>query len=302
MSKDGRFLYPTDAESRKFYLNLHSSSLIIHRIVAKKFEIRNSTAEFLTFIAEGQENGIQVLYKGETIWATQKAMAELFGVDRTVITKHLKNIFDSSELQQDSVCAKFAHTAEDGKTYNTTFYNLDAIISVGYRVNSVRATQFRQWCTFVLRQFAIRGYIIDKKRMRTSDPCFSCFVPFKGGQWLPLNVLFCKNSNKNRQKHLGKQKYRPQRYAALQEIPNGVFRQMMNLPESFPIKSKIFQGKCARFSGKNQNVIGNGESPIRMRRKTAPKVFEKPSNVLHETMEGFAKCSMSFHAIVAELF
>ena len=108
--------------------------------MAKNFEIRNSTAEFLTFIAEGKESGIQVLYKDETIWATQKAMAELFGVDRTVITRHLKNIFDSSELQQHSVCAKFAHTAGDGKTYNTAFYNLDAIISVGYRVNSVRAT------------------------------------------------------------------------------------------------------------------------------------------------------------------
>ena len=137
--------------------------------MAKKFEIRNSTAEFLTFIAEGKENGIQVLYKDETIWTTQKAMAELFGVDRTVITKHLKNIFDCSELQQNSVCAKFAHTAEDGKTYNTTFYNLDAIISVGYRVNSIRATQFRQWATYVLRQFAIRGYVIDKKRMENGS-------------------------------------------------------------------------------------------------------------------------------------
>lgn len=137
--------------------------------MAKNFEIRNSTAEFLTFIAEGKENGIQVLYKDETIWATQKAMAELFGVDRTVITKHLKNIFESLELEQESVCAKFAHTAEDGKTYNTAFYNLDAIISVGYRVNSIRATQFRQWCTYVLRQFAIRGYVIDKKRMENGS-------------------------------------------------------------------------------------------------------------------------------------
>lgn len=137
--------------------------------MAKKFEIRNSTAEFLTFIAEGKEDGVQVAYRDETIWATQKAMAQLFDVDRTVISKHLKNIFESSELQQDSVCAKFAHTAEDGKTYNTQFYNLDAIISVGYRVNSTRATQFRQWCTFVLRQFAIRGYVIDKKRMENGS-------------------------------------------------------------------------------------------------------------------------------------
>ena len=133
--------------------------------MAKNIEIRNSTAEFLIFMLEGKEDGIQVMYKDETIWATQKAIAQLFDVDRTVVSKHLKNIFESSELLQDSVCAKFAHTAEDGKTYNTQFYNLDAIISVGYRVNSVRATQFRQWCTFVLRQFAIRGYVLDHKRM-----------------------------------------------------------------------------------------------------------------------------------------
>ena len=137
--------------------------------MAKKFEIRNSTAEFLTFVATGKEEGIQVLYKDETVWATQKAMAALFDVDRSVITKHLKNIFDSNELTMEQVCAKFAHTAEDGKTYNTLFYNLDAIISVGYRVNSIRATQFRQWCTYVIRQFAIRGYIIDKKRMENGS-------------------------------------------------------------------------------------------------------------------------------------
>ncbi len=137
--------------------------------MAKKFEIRNSTAEFLTFVATGKEEGIQVLYKDETIWATQKAMATLFDVDRSVITKHLKNIFDSNELTMEQVCAKFAHTAEDGKTYQTQFYNLDAIISVGYRVNSIRATQFRQWCTYVLRQFAIRGYVIDKKRMENGS-------------------------------------------------------------------------------------------------------------------------------------
>jgi len=133
--------------------------------MTKNIEIRNSTAEFLIFMLEGKEDGIQVMYKDETIWATQKAILQLFDVDRTVVSKHLKNIFESSELQQDSVCAKFAHTAEDGKTYNTQFYNLDAIISVGYRVNSVRATQCRQWCTFVLCQFAIRGYVVDQKRM-----------------------------------------------------------------------------------------------------------------------------------------
>ena len=112
--------------------------------MSKKLTIRNSTAEFLIFQAQSQANGVEVMYANETIWCTQKALATLFDVDRTVITKHLKNIFESEELQLDSVCAKFAHTAEDGKTYSTQFYNLDAIISVGYRVNSTRATQFRQ--------------------------------------------------------------------------------------------------------------------------------------------------------------
>ncbi len=133
--------------------------------MSKQLQIRNSTAEFLIFQAEDKTEGVQVFYKDESIWATQKAIATLFDVDRSVITKHLKNIFETGELQQDSVCAKFAHTAEDGKTYSTLFYKLDAIISVGYRVNSRRATQFRQWCTAVLRQFAIRGYVIDRKRM-----------------------------------------------------------------------------------------------------------------------------------------
>ena len=127
--------------------------------------IRNSTAEFLIFMLEGKEDGIQVMYKNETIWATQKAMAQLFDVGVPAISKHLKNIFESGELVENSVISKMETTASDGKNYNTTYYNLDAIISVGYRVNSVRATQFRQWCTFVLRQFAIRGYVLDHKRM-----------------------------------------------------------------------------------------------------------------------------------------
>ena len=133
--------------------------------MAKNIEIRNSTAEFLIFMLEGKEDGIQVMYKNETIWATQKAMAQLFDVGVPAISKHLKNIFESGELVENSVISKMETTASDGKNYDTTFYNLDAIISVGYRVNSVRATQFRQWCTFVLRQFAIRGYVLDHKRM-----------------------------------------------------------------------------------------------------------------------------------------
>lgn len=133
--------------------------------MAKKHEIRNSTAEFLIFQAEGKEQGVEVYYKDENVWCTQKAISTLFDCDRSVVTKHLGNIFESGELIEERVCAKFAHTAEDGKTYDTKFYSLDAIIAVGYRVNSIRATQFRQWATSVLRQFAIRGYVLDKKRM-----------------------------------------------------------------------------------------------------------------------------------------
>jgi len=127
--------------------------------------IRNSTAEFLIFQAQSQENGVEVMYAEETIWCTQDAIAALFDKSRSTIAEHLQNIFKEGELHKDSVCRKFRRTAADGKTYETQFYNLDAIISVGYRANSTRATQFRQWATAVLRQFAIRGYVIDKKRM-----------------------------------------------------------------------------------------------------------------------------------------
>ena len=135
----------------------------------KKFEIRNSTAEFLIFMAEGKEDGIEVMYADENIWCTQDAIANLFDKGRSTIAEHLSNIFKEGELDKDSVCRNFRRTAADGKSYNTQFYNLDAIISVGYRANSRRATQFRQWCTFVLRQYAIRGYVIDKKRMENGS-------------------------------------------------------------------------------------------------------------------------------------
>ncbi len=131
--------------------------------------VRNSTVEFLTFVAEGKGDCIQVLYKDETIWATQKAMALLFDCSTDNIGLHLKNIFKNGELQENSVTEKISATASDGKSYLTKFYNLDAIISVGYRVNSIRATQFRQWCTGVLRQFTIRGYVVDRKRMENGS-------------------------------------------------------------------------------------------------------------------------------------
>lgn len=99
-------------------------------------------------------------------------MAQLFGVDRTVVSKHLKNIFESAELQQDSVCAKFTHTAEDGKIYNTQFYNLDAVISVGYRVNSLQATRFRQWTTKILNEYIKKGFVLNDDRLKQGETVF----------------------------------------------------------------------------------------------------------------------------------
>ena len=136
--------------------------------MAKKFEIRNSTAEFLIFQLDSKEDGVQVLYKDETIWATQKAIASLFDVGVPAVSKHLNNIYNEGELFRGTTISKMEIVQAEGAREIrrlTDFYNLDAIISVGYRVNSLRATQFRQWCTYVLRQFAIRGYVIDKKRM-----------------------------------------------------------------------------------------------------------------------------------------
>ena len=135
----------------------------------KNLTIRNSTAEFLIFQAQDKSQGVEVVSHDETIWATQKAMSVLFDCTTDNIGLHLKNIFASGELKKESVTEKISATASDGKNYQTQFYNLDAIISVGYRVNSIRATQFRQWCTYVLRQFAIRGYVIDKKRMENGS-------------------------------------------------------------------------------------------------------------------------------------
>ena len=137
-----------------------------------KHEIRNSTAEFLTFIAAGKEEGIQVLYKNETIWATQKAMATLFDCSTDNISLHLKNIFKTGELIEEATTEKSSVVQMEGEREvkrTVQLYNLDVIISVGYRVNSIRATQFRQWCTYVLRQFALRGYVIDKKRMENGS-------------------------------------------------------------------------------------------------------------------------------------
>jgi hypothetical protein len=131
-----------------------------------KLQIRNSTAEFLIFTRQAGEAGIEVCVAEETVWLTQKLIGVLFDKGRSTITEHLKNIFETGELVEAAVCRDFRHTAEDGKDYTTRFYNLDAIIAVGFRVNSTRATQFRQWAIAILRDFAVRGYVLDKERLK----------------------------------------------------------------------------------------------------------------------------------------
>ena len=131
-------------------------------------QIRNSTAEFLIFTKNSTGEMIEVRLQDNTIWLTQKLISSLFDVERSVITKHLNNIYQEDELDKEATCANFAQVQIEGNrqiTRNIEFYNLDAIIAVGYRVNSKRATVFRQWATTVLRDFALRGYVIDKKRM-----------------------------------------------------------------------------------------------------------------------------------------
>jgi hypothetical protein len=136
--------------------------------MAKRREIRNSTAEFLIFQIEGKEQGIEVYYKDKTVWCTQKAMGMLFDCTSDNISVHLQNIYETDELNKEATTEKISVVRREGnRDVNRTlqFYNLDAIISVGYRVNSIRATQFRQWATSVLREYAIRGYVLDRKRM-----------------------------------------------------------------------------------------------------------------------------------------
>ena len=131
--------------------------------------INSELQQFSNFVIFQTENGkvnIDVYFQDETLWLTQKLISELFEKDRTVITKHLKNIFESNELDENSVCAYFAHTAEDGKIYNTKYYNLRAIAAVGYRVNSHRAIEFRKWATEILHEYIIKGFAMDDERLK----------------------------------------------------------------------------------------------------------------------------------------
>jgi len=131
----------------------------------KQLQIRNSTVDFLVFTQDAKQDGIEVRVQNGDVWLTQQAMAQLFDISRSVITKHLKTIYEDGEVDAHSTCAKYAQVADNGKTYQYKFYSLAAVIAVGYRVNSERATQFRQWATRVLETFTKQGYVLDKNRL-----------------------------------------------------------------------------------------------------------------------------------------
>ncbi len=126
----------------------------------------NKQGGVVIYRGDGGKPIISVTFEGETAWLNQAQIAELFAVDRTVVSQHLKNIFEEKELEENSVGAKFADTAADGKTYQAQFYNLDAIISVGYRVSSQAATRFRQWATATLREYMVKGFAMDDERLK----------------------------------------------------------------------------------------------------------------------------------------
>ena len=128
--------------------------------------------QFLLYNMPDADGKVQVVIKGETLWCTQKAMAQLFGVGVPAISKHLKNIFDEGELAADSVISKMETTAADGKNYTTTFYSLDAIIAVGYRVSSLKATRFRQWATKILNEYIKKGFVMDDERLKQGTAVF----------------------------------------------------------------------------------------------------------------------------------
>ena len=136
---------------------------------SKTLQIRNSTIDFLTFTRLSGEESIEVRVQDNDVWLTQASIAKLFGVERSVITKHLKTVFEDGEVEESSVCANFAQTADDGKTYNYKFYGLKAVIAVGYKVNSQAAVEFRQWATRVLETFTKQGYVLDKQRLENGQ-------------------------------------------------------------------------------------------------------------------------------------
>jgi hypothetical protein len=143
--------------------------------VRPKCRKQNSFTEFLLYTTPNGQVKVEIFLRNETVWLTQAKIAELFGVDRSVVTKHLQNIFLEGELDKDATCAKIARVQTEGQREvmrNVEFYNLDAIISVGYRVNSTQATHFRIWATQVLKEYIIKGFAMNDERLKNPDNIF----------------------------------------------------------------------------------------------------------------------------------
>ena len=134
--------------------------------MVKKAEKIEKLENFVIFQTDDGNVNIDVFFHNDNLWLTQKLMATLFEVERSVISKHLKNIFTEGELDEKSICAKFAHIKKRGRWYESSFYSLEAIIAVGYRVNSTRATSFRIWATDILKEFTIKGFVLDDDRLK----------------------------------------------------------------------------------------------------------------------------------------
>ena len=135
----------------------------------KKLSLKDELTDFLLYTTPNSDVKVETYLHNETLWLPQKRIAELFGVQRPAITKHLKNIFECGELEEDSVSSILEHTAKDAKNYKTKYYNLDAILSVGYRVNSSKATQFRIWATKILKEYIIKGFAMDDDRLKNGQ-------------------------------------------------------------------------------------------------------------------------------------
>lgn len=135
-------------------------------------KLSSNNSDFILYTSSDGEVRVDVFINSETVWLTQKAMAQLFGCTPDNISLHLKNIFNDGELEKDSVTEEFSATASDGKKYNTKFYNLDAIIAIGYRINSKQATQFRIWATKTLKEYIIKGFVLDDRRLKQGGQVF----------------------------------------------------------------------------------------------------------------------------------
>ncbi len=159
-----------DRKQKKYVDKEVSNNKIINKVMNNKnLTIRNSTAEFLIFTTSNGQDTIEVKVEDETVWLTQKLIAKLFDIQIATINEHLKNIFKTNELEENSVIRKFLITASDGKNYNTKHYNLEVIISLGYRINSNKATEFRRWATQVLKTFTTHGYVLDNERLKNGS-------------------------------------------------------------------------------------------------------------------------------------